>query len=339
MNEQITEDLDRHPITQSVALADSVPIIDFQMLADGIATDQVVLEIAEACRDWGFFQIVNHNVSDDLIQNVLKCTRHFFELPVDVKESILRSKDNPWGYYNNELTKNQRDKKEVFDFTRPGVDDIYRAENRWLSDEQEFKSVMLEYYRACSLLSMQLLQTFCRGLNLPANFMHKDFENNHTGFIRLNYYPTEDPLAGSKRKPESEAGYGIHHHTDAGALTILLQDGVGGLQVHKDGSWYDIQPIEGSFVVNIGDMMQVWSNDTYKAAVHRVQAMTNSKRYSVPFFLNPAANAQISPLPTVITDEQPNRYSPIDWAVFRGKRSEGDYADYGTEIQISQYRL
>ena len=339
MDEHITEDLDKHPVAKNVALADSVPIIDFQMLADGLATDQVVLQIAEACRDWGFFQIVNHSVPDDLIQDVWKCTRHFFELPVDIKELILRSKDNPWGFYNNELTKNKRDKKQVFDFTRPGVDDIYRAENRWLSDEQEFKSVMHEYYRACSVLSSQLLQTFCRGLNLPANFLQKDFEDNHTGFIRLNYYPIDDPLAGSTRKPDSETGYGIHHHTDAGALTILLQDSIGGLQVHKDGNWYDVQPIEGSFVINIGDMMQVWSNDTYKAAIHRVQAMTTSKRYSIPFFLNPAANAKISPLPSVITDAQPKRYSPIDWAEFRGKRSEGDYADYGTEIQISQYRL
>lgn len=339
MHDQITEDLDDHPAAQGAALANSVPVIDFQMLSDGLAADQVVQEIARACKDWGFFQIVNHSVPDELIQRVLSCTRHFFDLPVDVKESILRSKDNPWGYYNNELTKNKRDKKEVFDFTRWGVDDIYRAENRWLSDEKEFKSVMQEYYAACSSLSIQVLQAFCRGLNLPANFLHKDFEDNHTGFIRLNYYPTDDPMTGSNRKPESAAGYGIHHHTDAGALTILLQDSVGGLQVHKDGHWYDVQPTDGSFVVNIGDMMQVWSNDTYKAAVHRVQPMTSSKRYSIPFFLNPAASAQISPLPTVITDAQPKLYSPIDWAEYRGKRSEGDYADYGTEVQISQYRL
>jgi isopenicillin N synthase-like dioxygenase len=339
MNAKIAKDIDKHPVAENVALADSIPVIDFQLLTDGMATDQVVSEIAEACRHWGFFQLVNHNISNDLIENVLECTRRFFELPIDVKESILRSKDNPWGYYNNELTKNQRDKKEVFDFTRPGVDDIYMAENRWLSEEQEFKAVMQEYYRACSQLSLQLLQAFCRGMNLPANFMHKYFENNHTSFVRLNYYPTDDPLASSTRKPAAKAGYGIHNHTDAGALTILLQDSIGGLQVHKDNYWHDVQPIDGSFVINIGDMMQVWSNDTYKAAVHRVKAMTKSKRYSIPFFLNPAANANISPLPTVITDEQPQRYRPIHWADFREKRSEGDYADYGTEIQISHYKL
>lgn len=339
MSDSVSEDLDKHPVAQNVAVADSVPIVDFQMLDGGIATDQVVREIAEACREWGFFQIVNHSVPDDLIQNVMKNTRHFFDLPVALKESILRSKENPWGYYNNELTKNQRDKKEVFDFTKPGVDDIYGAENRWLPQQQEFRAVMEEYYRACSSLSMRLLQVFCRGLNLAPNFMHSDFEDNHTGFIRLNYYPVDDPMLGSTRLSEIEAGYGIHHHSDAGALTILLQDSIGGLQVHKDGYWYDVQPIEGSFVINIGDMMQVWSNDTYTAAVHRVQAMTTSKRYSIPFFLNPSAEALVSPLPSVVTPQRPKRYSAIHWAEYRGKRSEGDYADYGTEIQISQYRI
>jgi isopenicillin N synthase-like dioxygenase len=339
MGDHLTKDLDQDPIAQRLALADSVPIIDFQRLANGLVTEQVVQEIAEACKNWGFFQIVNYGFPDNLIQKVLSCSRHFFDLPVAAKESILRSKDNPWGYYNNELTKNKRDKKEVFDFTRPGIDTIYSAENRWLADEKTFKAVMQEYYTECSALSMQLLKVFCRGLNLPANYLHKDFENSHTGFVRLNYYPLEDPLAESTQKPQSEAGYGIHHHTDAGALTVLLQDNIGGLQVHRDGHWYDIQPIEGALVVNIGDMMQVWSNDTYTAAVHRVQAMTRSKRYSIPFFLNPAAHAHIGPLPTVISDQRPALYSPINWAEYRGKRSEGDYADYGTEIQISQYRL
>lgn len=339
MHDQITEDLDQHPLAQAAALADSVPIIDFQMLANGLATEQAVQEIAQGARTWGFFQIVNHGVPDDLIEKVMSCTRQFFALPIEVKESILRSKDNPWGYYNNELTKNKRDKKEVFDFTRPGIDTIYGAENRWLSQQQTFKAVMQQYYQACSVLSMQLLQTFSRGLNLAANYLDKDFAGSHTGFVRLNYYPLEDPMTGSKHRPESEAGYGIHHHTDAGALTVLLQDSIGGLQVHKEGCWYDVQPIKGALVVNIGDMMQVWSNDTYKAAVHRVQAMTHTQRYSIPFFFNPAAHALISPLPTVITEQQGKLYRAIDWAEYRGKRSAGDYADYGKEVQISQYRV
>jgi len=146
-------------------------------------------------------------------------------------------------------------------------------------------------------------------------------------------------MLGSSLEYQEKADLGIHHHTDAGALTVLLQDDVGGLQVYKDGYWHNIPPVPGAIVVNTGDMMQVWSNDSYQAATHRVLAMESSDRYSIPFFFNPAATARVSPLPTVISESRPCAYKPIEWAEFRGKRTDGDYADYGAEVQISQYRL
>jgi isopenicillin N synthase-like dioxygenase len=168
--------------------------------------------------------------------------------------------------------------------------------------------------------------------------MHADFEGNHTGFLRLNYYPVDDPIEGAADDYQAVADLGVHHHSDAGALTVLIQDEVGGLQVHRDGYWYDIPPVPGAIVINTGDMMQVWSNDRYHAPVHRVLAMEERDRYSLPFFFNPAANARVSPLPTVIDKRNPGRYHEIEWASFRGKRTDGDYADYGTEVQISQFR-
>jgi isopenicillin N synthase-like dioxygenase len=118
-----------------------------------------------------------------------------------------------------------------------------------------------------------------------------------------------------------------------------MQDDVGGLQVYKDGYWHDVAPIEGAFVINTGDMMQVWSNDYYHAAMHRVRAMEACDRYSIPFFFNPSAATRVDPLPTVISDDRPSRYRSIDWSEYRGKRTDGDYADYGAEVQISQFRI
>jgi len=169
--------------------------------------------------------------------------------------------------------------------------------------------------------------------------MHKDFAENHTGFVRLNYYPVRDPLESSQVEHLAIADLGVHHHTDAGALTVLLQDDVGGLQVFKDGCWHDIPPIPGAFVINTGDMMQVWSNDVYQAAIHRVLAMEQTDRYSIPFFFNPSASTEVSPLSTVVSAARPARYSEISWSEFRGRRTDGDYADYGPEVQISQYRI
>ena len=329
------------PVAEQSSILEQVPIIDVAQLFHDISTSaasDAIDQIAQACKTWGFFQVINHGISSAQIEAVWQQTHGLFALPLEEKLEIQRSRENPWGFYNNELTKNQRDKKEVFDFTREGIDPIYGQHNRWPQGRVEFRTTMMDYLDACTELSLKLLEAFCLGLDLPADFMRRDFAGNHTGFVRLNYYPTKDPLADSSGDHLPGADLGIHHHTDAGGLTVLLQDQVSGLQVYRDGFWYDIPTVEGAMVINTGDMMQVWSNEIYKAAIHRVLAMDTRERYSIPFFFNPAANCKVSPLPSVIDEQHPSRYQPIEWGSFRGKRSDGDYADYGTEVQISQYR-
>ena len=336
------QDLDRQPVAEQNAMVEQVPIIDVAEVfrdSSSNAALAAIDQIAEACKTWGFFQIVNHGIATTQIEEVWNQTHALFALPLEEKLEIVRSKENPWGFYNNELTKNQRDKKEVFDFTREGVDPIYHQTNRWPQRHPRFEATMMAYLESCTALSLKLLEAFCLGLDLPADFMHRDFAGNHTGFVRLNYYPVKDPMAEMALDHRPTADLGVHHHTDAGALTVLLQDEVSGLQVYRDGFWYDIPTVEGAMVINTGDMMQVWSNDIYRAAIHRVLAMDATERYSIPFFFNPAADCRVSPLPSVIGEENPAHYRPIEWGRFRGKRSDGDFADYGTEVQISQYRL
>lgn len=346
MENSQTVDLDSRPVATENAIGTSVPVIDIRPLIDSSAAggmQGVVDSIVRACREWGFFQIVNHGISRNLQESVWRQMQEFFELPLRDKEVILRTRENPWGYYNNELTKNQRDRKEVFDFNRDGRDGIYAAGNRWPPGLPRFQASMLAWLEACTDVSLKLLQAFCVGLNLPADYLAAKFAPVHTGFVRLNYYPVKDPLAGKmldelRLEQRPRADFGVHHHTDAGALTLLLQDHVGGLQVYSRDFWHDIPPVEGAMVVNTGDMMQVWSNDTYQAAIHRVLAMRSQDRFSIPFFFNPVAGTTVEPLPSTVSAGRPSRYSSIDWGEFRGKRTDGDYADYGPEVQISHYR-
>ena len=152
-----SQDLDKHPVAATAELSVSVPIID----VGGLHSDDAkaaIRAIADACREWGFFQVVNHGVSETLINDTWRHTRQFFHLPRDTKESVLRTRENPWGYYNNELTKNQRDKKEVFDYTTEGVDPIYRSENRWPEIDSDFRATMLAYLDACTTLSLHLIE-------------------------------------------------------------------------------------------------------------------------------------------------------------------------------------
>ncbi len=339
---ELKDDLDQYPVADSGELVGQVPVIDVgAIVADAESPNaaDAVQAIATACREWGFFQVVNHDVPQSLIDETWRQTRLFFAQPAATKDAVMRSRENPWGYYNNELTKNQRDKKEVFDYTTDGVDPIYAAGNRWPEMATGFRDTMCAYRDAVTDLSLALLRAFCVGLELPAEFMQADFDKQHTGFIRLNYYPVDDPLLDANVEHLPVADLGVHHHTDAGALTVLLQDDVGGLQVFKDDFWHNVEPLHDAFVINTGDMMQVWSNDIYRAAVHRVLAMDERDRYSIPFFFNPAAGTEVNPLPSVVTAERPARYRTVNWSDFRGQRTDGDYADYGPEVQIAQYRI
>ena len=330
-------DLDRLPTAAESFAGETVPVIDLGLLSEQSMRDETLQQaIADACASWGFFQVVGHGIDRRVIDSVWRETKRFFGLPTPDKEAILRSRENPWGYYNNELTKNQRDKKEVFDFTVSGVDPIYQAENRWPAMDG-FRATMEDYRATCESLAMDLLRLIAAGLNAPTDALTRHFETSHTGFVRLNYYPVMDPLQGRHDVPHlNEADLGVHHHTDAGVLTVLLQDDVGGLQVFRDGLWHDVAPVEGALVINTGDMLQVWSNDRYRAAMHRVLAMNHLDRYSIPFFFNPSAGTVVEPL---ANPRDARRYRPIDWAEYRGRRTDGDYADYGVEVQISQYRV
>ena len=332
-----------------LAMSNTIPVIDLSPL-DGVAPSRTpaIDAIAAAAHDWGFFQLTGHGVSIDLIDRVWVETQAFFGLPMDVKRTLARTRENPRGYYDRELTKNRRDLKEVFDFAglrRPELGEDHpdnRATvdgtNRWPETLPRFRATMLEYLAACEQLGLRLLCALCLGLGVDEDTLTPYFSPVHTGFARLNYYPLDDPLEPAAAATVTPLGdMALHHHSDAGALTILLQDDVGGLQVGTDDGWMDVTPLDRALVVNVADMMQIWSNDRYRAPLHRVRPITGRPRYSIPFFFNPAYQTEIAPL--VATLSQPPRYRTVNWGHFRQARTDGDYADYGHEIQIADYRI
>ena len=235
--------------------------------------------IGRACRNWGFFQVVNHGIPDAALDETWLATKNFFCLPKSEKRKLNRSSDNPWGFFDHELTKNKRDKKEIFDIgplhsaDGQGSEGPFSGKTPWPKLLPEFEQSMREHFKACEKLSLFILKAICLSLGVDKDHLTDCFFPKHTSFLRLNYYPVNDPLADLKEQDHGEAGLGVHHHTDSGALTILSQDNIGGLQVNRDGKWYPITPIDRAFVINIGDMVQVWSNGEYKAALHRVVAM------------------------------------------------------------------
>jgi isopenicillin N synthase-like dioxygenase len=118
----------------------------------------------------------------------------------------------------------------------------------------------------------------------------------------------------------------------------LLQDQQPGLEVYRQGRWFLVEPIADALVINIGDIVQVWSNDRYRAPLHRVVANANAERFSTAFFFCPSYETNYAPLAATVDANHPARYKTINWGHFYSMRTRGDYADYGEEIQISHFR-
>lgn len=305
----------------------SVPVVDIETLADV----RTLATIDRACREWGFFQVVNHAIPSTVCERLFDAARRFFAQPAGKKHDILRTAENPWGYYDQELTKNERDRKEVFDF---GLADGDRQVPQWPAGLPGFEPAVRHYYDACETLAFRLLAAISANLGMAPHYLAKDFRRSHTSFMRLNYYPRLNGSEGLTGR-----GLGVGPHSDAGALTILLQDEQPGLEVCREDCWYLVEPVPGALVINLGDIAQVWSNDRYRAALHRVLTNADRDRYSAPYFFNPAWETDYAPLPTTVDAAHPPRYRPINWREFRTLRHAGDYADYGAEVQISDYRL
>jgi len=313
-----------------------IPIIDIRRLDD----DPTALrEIDRACREWGFFQVVGHGVPAELLEATHASMREFFALPLADKRAIERTATNAWGFYDRELTKNTRDWKQIFD-VGPDEHDGPLAGSiaQWPARLPEFKRTTDAFYAACETLSFRLLGAISRCLGLSATGLAGAFSPRHSSFLRFNYYPPCSDPASPDSPMGAQGNFGINHHTDAGALTVLLQDDQPGLQVFRRGAWTLVEPTPGALVINIGDIVQVWSNDQYPASLHRVIASQGAERYSAPFFFNPAPSATYAPVSTVCSDADPAHYRAISWGEFRARRSAGDYADYGEEVQISHYR-
>lgn len=306
----------------------SIPVIDLNT-----PPGQLLPAIDEACKQWGFFQVVNHGVDQVLRAQFLSEARRFFYLPDVVKQSVARTKDNPLGYYDRELTKNTRDWKEIFDLGISQENDEYASTSQWPRGETTFQRTMMAWFEVCERLSETLLMQISQSLGVNENRLGECFAE-HTSFLRLNYYPTcDNPTDASTYDDNINRHLGINRHTDAGALTVLVQDEVEALQVRHHDEWQIVKPETNAFIINIGDLFQVWSNDRYKAPEHRVLAYSDKDRISAPFFYNPGFSTQCSPL---VGDR--SVYRTVDWGEFRAARALGDYGDYGREIQISDYR-
>ncbi|WP_420232670.1 2-oxoglutarate and iron-dependent oxygenase domain-containing protein [Pseudomonas sp. ABY48] len=311
----------------------SLPIIDISPLyGDEPGAWQTVAEqIDRACRQWGFFYIKGHPISAARIAEVLDRAQHFFALPVEEKLKIDITQTRHHRGYGAVATEQldptkPSDLKETFDMglhlpaNHPEVlaEKPLRGPNRH-PDLIGWESLMEQHYRDMQALAQTLLRAMTLALGIERDFFDTRF-NEPVSVLRLIHYPPRDTASCAEQQ-------GAGAHTDYGCITLLYQDTAGGLQVRNvDGQWIDAPPIDGTFVVNLGDMMARWSNDRYLSTPHRVISPLGVDRYSMPFFAEPHPDTLIQCLPGCQDDAHPPKYPTTTCAEFLLSRFADTYA-------------
>ena len=249
---------------------EKLPVIDMQGFTDG-GFERIAREIAEACRSVGFFYVVNHGVAPELMRAAFAESRAFFAQPVASKAALAIERIGGNRGYSGLLhealdPKAGADLKEAFNIGLDlAADDPeiaggvpFRALNVW-PDAPGFKSTFLAYFDACSALANSLHRAFAKDLGLSLDFF-RDKLDRPLATLRILHYPATAAEA-----------IGAGEHTDYGNITLLATDDVGGLEVRtRSGDWIAAPPIEGAFVVNIGDCLMRCTNDVYVSTPHRV---------------------------------------------------------------------
>lgn len=306
---------------------DKIPVIDISALNSGGSLFEVAREIRWALTNVGFFYVKNHGVPEAVVNGAFDETRAFFDLPLQDKMGLHISKSGLAlrGYIeifgeNTDPTKT-KDLKECFDIGPecPGGEEPFFGPNLWPAARPEFERAVYGYHQEMKGLAQRLMRAIAVSLDLEADFFAPRMTNPIT-IQRLLHYP---PQQG--RIDESVMGIGAH--TDYGSLTILAQDDVGGLQVmNRDGAWVEGPPIAGTFVINIGDLIQRLTNDLYLANLHRVVNASGRERYSIPFFIDADADAVFEPLESCVSPGNPARYQPVTCGAHKFGRFKDSFA-------------
>ena len=287
----------------------SVPVIDIS--ADPA---RVADEVGAACRDIGFLTVVGHGVPEDLVERTASVARTFFDLPDEVKRTLADGEATPglpaYRPMRSESLaaslgqKTPGDLKESLDWG-PAVPGF-----GWPEHPPGLRAAFEDYFETVSGLGERLRRLFALALGLPEGWFEDTFRG-HSSSMRVVNYPAPEQAA---EPGQLRAGA----HTDYGCMTILrTEDAPGGLQVQtRDGEWLDVHAVPGSFVVNLGDMMARWTNDRWRATLHRVAVppddhATGSRRQTIVFFHDPRADAVIECIRGCSDDEHPPLYEPL----------------------------
>lgn len=293
---------ENQPSTGRRAPDSGIPVVDLFHF-DPDCSEDVHQKVRQLCSEWGAFQVINHGVPQRLLDDVRAVGLAFFNSPIEekVKYGCDPSSAASEGYGSRMLAKEEGvlDWRDYFDHHTLPLS--RRNSNLWPASPSNYRELMMEYSECMKVLAQKLLQIISECLSLPSSYIEEAIGEIYQN-ITISYYP---PC------PQPELALGLQAHSDMGAITLLIQDEVGGLEVLKDGQWVTVQPLTNAIVVLLADQTEIISNGEYTSAVHRAVVNSHQSRLSVATFNDPSKARKISPAPELVTVCSPLRYRGV----------------------------
>eukprot|EP00262_Sarcandra_glabra_P012980 TRINITY_DN3476_c0_g4_i1.p1 TRINITY_DN3476_c0_g4~~TRINITY_DN3476_c0_g4_i1.p1 ORF type:complete len:359 (-),score=37.09 TRINITY_DN3476_c0_g4_i1:259-1335(-) len=284
-----------HPETTLLdpTLSHQIPTIDFALLTTSTPDQrsQIVRDIGKACSEWGFFMVINHGLSERVREGMLDACRAFFDLTEEEKRECAEKHVLDPIRYGTSINATVDEVMSWRDFLKVVVHPNFHSPEKPTC----FREVSLEYCTSIREIAKELLKGISESLGLEACYIEKALEMEvGLQILVANCYP---------RCPQPELAMGIPPHSDHGLLTILTQNEVGGLQVKHKGKWVIVNPLPYSFLVNIGDHIEILSNGKYKSVEHQAIVNSHSDRISIAMPHGPSLDALVAPAPQLVDNE------------------------------------
>lgn len=298
----------------------SIPVIDLTGIdRGGAAMSAIGRQMLAAAEGIGFFYIRNHGIPASLIDAVFAVSARFFAEPLARKQEVAVNAGHRGFIQIGEAKMASRAKPDlkesfVWGLDQPGPDGI--PPNRWPEFVPDMRGVLTNFFDLGSQVGWSLLRGFAAALNIePDTFVRTNDRPISRGSIL--YYPPQPPDLGTDQ-------FGVSSHTDYGCLTLLYQDLTGGLEVQGSaGTWLTAHPIEGTFVVNVGDLLARWTNDRFRSTPHRVVNRSGRARFSTALFIDPNADTRIAP---VVQPGDVAHYTPVTCAAYLRSRLDASFS-------------
>lgn len=308
-----------------------VPVLDLSGRDSPGGLQALAAELRQACLNLGFFYVANHGVPQALTDGVFGAAKRYFDLPTEERMADLidqRFKRGYMPYGLNHSPGYDPDLKESYELALDLPEDDPDAvlghwlhgPNRWPAQHPWLQAACDPYLDAAVALGKRLLRIFAVSLDLDDTYFLQ-FCRKPMMHMRLFHYPPQPAASG-------DLAFGVRPHSDLGMLTILNQDPIGGLELQKrDGEWVAAPFIPGTFVVNIGDLFRMWTNDLYVSTPHRVINRTGRERYSIPTFFCLDYDTPVACLPSCLAPGAAPKYPEVRAGEYVESRLSTSYRD------------